>query len=280
MLGIKSVAFVSGTGYPFLKKNLINYVVKKLYKTAGNNCTEMWFINKDDLKLFIDEKLVNINKTKLLPGEGVDTDFFSRTSPYPKNEGNFIFLLSSRLIWDKGIGVFVDAARIIKKTSPWVKFQLLGYIDKMSSSSIKKKQIDEWVAEGIIEYLGGTNDVKKYLMEINCFVMPSYYREGIPKTLLEACSLEIPVITTDNTGCRDVVDHGYNGLLSEPRNAISLAECMEQIIRMDYEALKIMGENGRRKVTSKFNENIVLEFYKSSLRDNILYTKESYKLIG
>ncbi|MEP6594834.1 MAG: glycosyltransferase family 4 protein [Ginsengibacter sp.] len=278
-LGIKSVAFVSGTGYPFLTKNIIKFIVKKLYKTAGRNCTEMWFINKDDLNLFIDEKLVSKNKTRLLSGEGVDTDFFFRTSPYPKNDRDFIFLLSGRLIWDKGIGVYVDAARIIKKTFPWVKFQLLGYIDKLGSSSIKKKQIEAWVTEGIIEYLGGTSDVKKYLMKINCFVMPSYYKEGIPKTLLEACSLEIPVVTTDNTGCRDVVTHGYNGLLSEPKNAVSLAESMEQIIRMDYETLKTMGENGRKKVIAEFNENIVLEFYKSSLKD-ILNTKNIYKTVS
>src|SRR5699024_2950817 len=129
---------------------------------------------KDDLKLFLDEKLVIKSKTKLLPGEGVDTEFFSRNTPYPANDKNFIFLLSSRLIWDKGVGVYIDAARIIKKTFPRVTFQLLGYIDQMGSSSIKKKQIDQWVAEGIIEYLGGTQDVKKYLMKINCFVMPSY----------------------------------------------------------------------------------------------------------
>ncbi len=272
--GIKSVAFVSGTGYPFLRNNLINYVVKKLYKTAGSNCTEMWFINKDDLNLFIDEKLVSKNKTRLLPGEGVDIDFFSRTSQYPGKNKNFKFLLSSRLIWDKGIGVYVEAARMVKKKFPWVKFQLLGYIDNLGSSSIKKMQIDNWVTEGIIEYLGGTSNVKKYLMKINCFVMPSYYKEGIPKALLEACSLAIPVITTDNTGCRDVVTHGYNGLLSKPNNAESLAECMEQIIKMDYEALKIMGENGRNKIIAEFNENIILEFYKSFLKDTLNVKKE------
>jgi glycosyltransferase involved in cell wall biosynthesis len=268
------VAFVSGTGYPFLRNNLINYVVKKLYKTAGSNCTEMWFINKDDLNLFIDEKLVSKNKTRLLPGEGVDIDFFSRTSQYPGKNKNFKFLLSSRLIWDKGIGVYVEAARMVKKKFPWVKFQLLGYIDNLGSSSIKKMQIDNWVTEGIIEYLGGTSNVKKYLMKINCFVMPSYYKEGIPKALLEACSLAIPVITTDNTGCRDVVTHGYNGLLSKPNNPESLAECMEQIIKMDYEALKTMGENGRNKIIAEFNENIILEFYKSFLKDTLNVKKE------
>ena len=176
--------------------------------------------------------------------------------------------------------MYVEAARIIKKTFPLVRFQLLGYIDKLGASSIKEKQIREWVEEGIIEYLGGTNDVKKYLMEINCFVMPSYYREGIPKTLLEASSLEIPVITTDNTGCRDVIEHGYNGLLCEPKNPVSLAESMEQIIRMNYETLKTMGENGRKKIRANYNDDIVLEFYKSALRENVLSVKDSYNFIG
>lgn len=267
MLGIKSVAFVSGTGYPFLKKNLINYVVKKLYKTAGKNCYEMWFINEDDLNLFIEESLVNRNKTRLLPGEGVDVDFFRRNAPYPDNDKNFLFLLSSRLIWDKGVGVYIEAARIILGKYPWVKFQLLGYIDTVDSSAIKKKQIDSWVDEGTIEYLGGTSDVKKYLMKINCFVMPSYYKEGIPKTLLEACSLEIPVITTDNTGCRNVVTHGYNGLLTEPKNHVQLAENMEQMILMDYEKLREMGENGRKKIIAEFDESIILRYYKDLLKD-------------
>lgn len=273
LLGIKSVAFVSGTGYPFLKRNMINYIVKKLYKTAGHNCTEMWFINKDDLDLFITEKLVKKSKTRLLPGEGIDVDFFSRESSYPQNDSNFIFLLSSRLIWDKGVGIFVQAARIIKKSYPWVRFQLLGYIDNLGSSSIKKKQIDEWSNEGIIEYLGGTSDVKKYLTKINCFVMPSHYKEGIPKTLLEACSLEIPIITTNISGCRDVVTHGYNGLLCEPKNSQSLAESMKQILNMDYQTLKTMGENGRKKVINEFNESIVLDYYKSLLKD-VLITKD------
>jgi glycosyltransferase involved in cell wall biosynthesis len=279
-LGIRSVAFVSGTGYPFLKKNLVNYIVKKLYKTAGSNCTEMWFINKDDLDLFTDEKIVNKEKTRLLPGEGVDVDYFSRTSPYPVNDKNFKFLLSSRLIWDKGIGIYVDAAREIKMKFPWVRFQLLGYIDNHGSSSIDKKQIDEWVNEGVIEYLGGTSDVKKYLMSVNCLVMPSYYKEGIPKTLLEACSLAIPVITTDNTGCRDVVIHGYNGLLSEPKNSASLAESMELLLKMDYNTLKTMGENGRKKVVAEFNEDFVLEFYKSSLKDILTTNDIPAKVFG
>ena len=273
-LGIKSVAFVSGTGYPFLKKNVINYIVKKLYKTAGKNCTEMWFINKEDISLFIDEKLVDAVKTKLLPGEGVDVDFFSRTEPYPDNKGNFTFLLSSRLIWDKGIGVYVNAAKIIRKKYSSVNFQLLGYTDNLGASSVKLKLIDDWVNQGIIEYLGGTSNVKQYLMKVNCFVMPSYYKEGIPKSLLEACSLEIPVITTDNIGCREVVTNGYNGLLSEPKNAASLADSMEHIMKTDYKSLKAMGENGRKKVIAEFNEDIILGVYKASLKD-ILNIKEA-----
>lgn len=273
LLNIKSVAFISGTGHPFLKKNLINFIVKKLYRTAGANCTEMWFINNDDLSLFINEGLVKRQKTRLLPGEGINTDFFKRCTDYPPDTGNFIFLLSCRMLWDKGVGVYVEAARLLKPKYPHVKFQLLGFIDESDPTSVKRKNIEDWQSEGIVEYLGVTDNVIQYLLQINCFVLPSFYKEGIPKTLLEASSLEIPIITTNNTGCRDVVEHGFNGLLCEPNQVSSLVDCMETILATSNNELRKMGENGRSKIVREFNEKLVLNQYRNFLSNYINFNE-------
>lgn len=264
-LGLKSVAFVAGTGYPFLRKNFINLIVTVLYKIAGAKCTEMWFINSEDLNLFTTKNVVPRSKTRLLPGEGINLNYFMRDTLYPSGEKGFTFLLSSRLLWDKGVGIYIDAARVIKKKYPHARFQLLGFVDNVDSSSISKKQIDRWVKEGVIEYLGETDDVRKYLNGINCFVLPTYYKEGIPRTLLEASSLEIPVITTNTTGCREVVTNGYNGFLCEPKNVSELIECMDRIVNLDYNTLKKMGQNGRQKMKTEFDEEIVLEVYRKFL---------------
>jgi glycosyltransferase involved in cell wall biosynthesis len=263
--GIPSIAIVSGAGHAFKKENLLNNVARKLYTKAATSCDEMWFVNKEDQQLFKEQKITRFVKTKVLPGEGINTDIFKRDEIYPANNSKFTFLLSGRMLWDKGIGIYVEAARIIKKKYPDTKFQLLGFIDNLSPSAINKEQIDAWVKENIIEYLGSTDNVKSFLNKINCFVLPSYYKEGVPKSLLEAASLEIPLIATDNVGCREVVTDGYNGFLCKIKDCNSLAEKMELMINMPKKDLITMGVNSRKKVMAQFHENLVLNYYKEVL---------------
>lgn len=259
--GIPSIAIVSGAGYIFLHDNFLTTVTKKLYTRAANQCTEMWFVNTEDQQMFIHKKIVDAVKTQVLPGEGINTDVFKRETPYTVDDDKFIFLLSGRMIWDKGVGVYIEAAKRIKVKYQHAQFQLLGFIDDLNPTSIHKEQITNWVNEGIVEYLGVTDNVKFFLNKINCFVLPSYYKEGVPKSLLEAASMEIPLITTDNIGCREVVEDGYNGFLCNIKDSNDLADKMEMMINMQQQDLVIMGLNGRKKVLESFHENLVLHYY-------------------
>jgi glycosyltransferase involved in cell wall biosynthesis len=263
--GIPSIAIVSGAGYIFLHENLLTTLTKKLYKRAAKQCTEMWFVNTEDQQMFIQQKIVEASKTKVLPGEGINTEVFKRDDAYPLNNKNFIFLLAGRMLWDKGVGVYIQAAKIIKAKYPCTQFQLLGFIDGLNPTSIPKEQITSWVNEGVVEYLGPTDNVKFFLNKINCFVLPSYYKEGVPKSLLEAASMEIPLIATDNIGCREVVEDGYNGFLCTVKDAESLADKMEKIINMQAQDLISMGKKGRKKVMENFHEDLVLDYYVNTI---------------
>ncbi len=267
LVNLKSIAIVSGAGYVFLKKNILNWITRKLYSLAATASIELWFVNREDQIMFIEERIVNKEKTKVLPGEGIDTEIFKRDLPYPDNNQNFVFLLAGRMLWDKGVGIYVEAAKLIKQKHTNAKFQLLGFVDTLNPSAITKEQITRWEKDGIVEYLGVTDDIKKFLNKINCFVLPSYYREGVPRSLLEAASLEIPIITTNNVGCKEVVKDGYNGFLCAIKDSNNLAEKMEKIMDMEKSFLQEMGGNGRKKIIAEFHEKLVLKHYQQILNN-------------
>jgi glycosyltransferase involved in cell wall biosynthesis len=266
---IRSIGIVSGAGHAFLRKGLLNTLVKSLYRYAAKCANQLWFVNEDDRQLFLNAGIISKERTTVLPGEGINTENFKRDTPYSVNKDYFVFLLSARMLWDKGVGVFVDAAREVKKKYPGAKFKLLGFIDAVSPSAISKEQMDQWVADGVIEYLGVTDNVKKYLNQATCFVLPSYYREGVPRALLEAASMGIPIITTDNVGCREVVENGYNGFICTSKSIDELAQRMEQMLEMDEAALQKMGINGREKVNMEFHERLVLKYYEDIVNEHL-----------
>jgi glycosyltransferase involved in cell wall biosynthesis len=165
------------------------------------------------------------------------------------------------MIWEKGIGEYVDAARIIKAKYPNVEFCLLGFLDVANPGAISHEQMNKWVEEGVINYLGVSDNVDEVITTADCVVLPSYYREGTPKTLLESASSAKPIITTDNVGCRDVVDHGVNGYLCEPRSSEDLAEKIEMFLALSVEERAKMGINSRKKIKNEFDERIVIGKY-------------------
>lgn len=263
----KSIAVVSGAGHTFIKRNALHYISTQLYRFALQFSEEVWFVNRDDLKEFTENRIVNSAKVNLLPGEGVNIQHFAPEIPMNKKETRTMkFLLSARLIWDKGIGIFVDAAKIIKRKYPHVEFELLGFLDVDNPSAISSEQVLSWHKKGYVTYLGKTEDVRPYIKEADCFVLPSYYREGTPRSLLEAAAMAKPIVTTDNVGCREVVKHGYNGLLCRVKDPIDLAEKMEVIINMSTVERQKMGLNGRKMVLEKFDENLVIKYYTEVLR--------------
>jgi glycosyltransferase involved in cell wall biosynthesis len=164
------------------------------------------------------------------------------------------------MLWDKGVGEYVEAARLLKQRGIESECCLLGFLDVQNPAAISRKQMDDWVAEGVVRYLGVSDDVREEITQADCVVLPSY-REGIPRTLLEAAAMARPIVTTDSVGCRDVVDDGVNGYLCKPQDASELAEKMERIVSMTNAERVAMGLLGRKKVGRQFDEEIVIRKY-------------------
>ncbi|HMJ71371.1 MAG TPA: glycosyltransferase family 4 protein [Cyclobacteriaceae bacterium] len=258
MLNIPVINNVCGLGTVFLKKGLVSVVAMKLYRWAFRYPKKVFFQNSDDRKLFLDRKLVPSDIADLIPGSGVDLKRFT-PGTQARNE-KFTFLLISRLITDKGVLEFIDAVKELKSKGFEAKFQILGPKDPEHKRGIKLKTIDEWIRAGFIEYLGITDDVRQYINKADCIVLPSY-REGTPRTLLEAASSAKPIIATDVPGCHHVVVDQYNGLLCQMKDSGDLAEKMKTMAGLDENTLKQMGTNGRRKMELEFSEDIVIRKY-------------------
>ncbi|MFQ2723903.1 glycosyltransferase family 4 protein [Aeromonas caviae] len=244
--GIPSLAITTGLGYTFVNDNFIAKIARQLYKMAFRYPKEVWFLNEDDRQAFLAYSLVSENKAKLLHGEGVNVSHFS---PISSSAGNnpTTFVLIARMLWDKGIGEYIEAARVIKSKYPKTHFQLLGACDVPNPSFISREQIGIWESEGIVEYLGTTDDVRTVIANVDCVVLPSY-REGIPRTMLEAAAMAKPLIVSDAPGCKDVVIHGKTGFLCKVKNSYSLAAVMELIINQSTQERVDMGMAGRNLV--------------------------------
>lgn len=262
LAGTRCVNTVSGLGYVFIRKNLYFNLVKFLYTLACTFSEKTFFQNKDDLQLFLDNRLIDADKCALVAGSGVNTEFFkpSDNKHIVSSKQDFTFLYLGRILWDKGIGELIGSVRMLKKHYPLMKLNLLGMIDKGNPAGISFQQIQEWQDKGFIKYCGETADVRPYLASCDCVILPSY-REGIPKALLEAAAMELPVIATDVPGCRNVVEHGITGFLVEVKDTLDLAKAMEKMIKMSQSQRQEMGKKGREKVIREYSEKAVIKEY-------------------
>lgn len=259
LLNIPIINNISGLGTAFIRENLVTKIVKFLYTVALKKSTQVFFQNQDDLQLFLDHGLVKKELTDLLPGSGVDVNRFTpEENPIPHT--SFVFLLVARMLKDKGIVEFVDAARSLKNQYPYIDCQLLGFLDAKNSTAISSEEMQAWVNGGLVNYLGVSDSVVDFLRQADCVVLPSY-REGTPRSLLEAASVGKPIITTDAVGCREVVDDGVNGFLCEPRSADDLKAKMEKMLLLPEAERIQMGLNGREKILKQFDEKIVIDRY-------------------
>ncbi len=259
LANIKSFSVIPGLGYTFINDNLVARIAKILYKIALKFPKKVFFINHDDKNEFISRGLVDKNKVDILPGEGVDTNSF-KPFKKKKEDDKFRFLLIARMLYDKGVGEYVEASKILSNKYPEVEFGLLGYLDVDNPKAISNVQMDEWTKQDNVKFYGSTNDVKGFIVESDCVVLPSY-REGISMTLLESSAMEKPIIATNVVGCRDVVDDGINGYLCEVKNAKDLATKMEKMMDLSEEQRMQMGKKGREKVLEEFDERIVINKY-------------------
>jgi glycosyltransferase involved in cell wall biosynthesis len=264
LAGVPCIAVTTGLGYAFVNTNLVARVAKALYRFAFRFAREVWFLNGDDRQDFVAQRLVDPAKTQVLPGEGIDLAHFAPRAA-SVSDGHVRFLLIARMLWDKGVGEYVEAARLVRAVYPQAVFQLLGATDVANPSAISAEQMRTWVAEGVIEYLGTTQDVRDIIARADCLVLPSY-REGVPRTLLEGAAMAKPLVATRAIGCREVVVDGENGLLCAPRDAADLARKLQHIIEMGPDARATMGARGRRMVEQRYDERIVIERYLAAMR--------------
>jgi glycosyltransferase involved in cell wall biosynthesis len=268
LLGILVINNIAGLGAVFIKEGWLVQVVRWLYRVALSRSTKVFFQNDDDRQLFIGGGLVRTEVTELLPGSGIDLNRYRPTLKPSVNTGDskFRFLLIARMLRDKGVGEYVEAARLLSQRWPHAEFCLLGFLDVLNPTAISQAEMDAWAAQGFVNYLGVSEDVRDAIATADCVVLPSY-REGTPRTLLEAAAMARPIIATDAVGCREVVDDGVNGYLCKVRNAKDLAEKMAKMLMLPSELRYEMGLRGRAKMEAEFDEQIVIGKYLAAIED-------------
>lgn len=251
---IALVRSITGRGYVFLgedaRARLLRPLVKIVYRFAlGSGHGMTIFENETDRKYFVDQKLVSPDHTCIIEGVGVDTDFYS---PLPEPEGIPVVVLAGRMLWDKGVGTFVEAARLLRSKVS-ARFVLVGQPDVGNPASIEVEVLKRWVEEGVIEWWGWKSDMREVFSACHIVALPSL-GEGVPTILLEAASSGRPIVATDVPGCRDVVANGVNGLTVPPQDPSALATAMEKLISHP-EIRQSMGQAGRELAVGRFSSS-------------------------
>jgi len=266
-LGIPVINNISGLGTAFMKSGPLRWIVERLYRVALRRSATVFFQNVEDRQLFLDSGLVRPGQAHLLPGSGIDLARFA-PAPALRRPAMFTFLLVGRLLWQKGVGEYVEAARLVRREMPETRFHLLGFLETANVSAVAKADVEAWQTEALVEYLGETDDVRPHIAAADCLVLPSY-REGLPRALLEGAALAKPLIASDVPGCRQIVEHGVNGLLCAVRDPRSLADAMLDLMRLDDAARAAMGAAGRARVEREYGEDRVIAAYLGALDDAI-----------
>ncbi len=267
---IPAVNNVTGLGTVFIHDNLTSAIAQKLYRFAFQFPKKVFFQNQDDLDLFLEKKLISKKITDLLPGSGIDTEKFKPEAVKNNTNSRFTFLLIARLLYDKGILEYIEAIKIVKKENINADFQLLGKIETDKGLGVTKEILQTWIDKNLVTYLGTTNDVRPFIQAADCVVLPSY-REGTPRTLLEAASMGKPLIATNVAGCKETIIDGKNGFLCEVRNAEDLAKKMLKMIQLPENEYREMGKQSRLLAVMKFDQKIVVQKYLAAIS---LYSSE------
>jgi len=248
------VSSISGLGYVFIKRGLraaaLRRAVREAYSLAFSHPNNtVIFENKDDRRFFELLGVVRQGQATVIPGAGVDCDVFV---PRPNlAERAPVVVLGARMLWDKGIGEFVEAARLVKRSCPEVRFVLAGGTDPDNPAAIPAAVLEEWKAEGVVDWLGRRNDMPDILASADIACLPSY-REGMPTFLAEAASSGLPLVGTDVPGCREIIEHNRNGLLVPERDGVALAAALLTLVK-DKDLRQRMGRDSRGMVVERFS---------------------------
>lgn len=260
-LHIPTITNITGTGPLFSSNHPVYKLARRLYKYVLKKTARIFFQNNDDMAMFLKHGFVRPEKAERIPGSGIDHEYFY-PRPFPENKKSFTCLFIGRLVKDKGIVEYVNAARKLKMLFPETRCLILGplWLQNLKENIITKKELDQWEAEGIIEYLGETADVRPFIAAADCIVLPSY-REGTSNVLLEAAAMERPGITCNTTGCREIVEDGKTGLLCNVADAGDLAAKMIMMHERSETDRQAMGKAAREKVIKEFDKRIVIDAY-------------------
>ncbi|HEU4641458.1 MAG TPA: glycosyltransferase family 4 protein [Gemmatimonadaceae bacterium] len=257
--GVAVVNAVTGLGYVFSGyplSRLLRPIVTALYRLATRGPGRRTvFQNSDDRARFLAEGLAQEAHTVLIRGSGVDC---SRFAPAPEPEGTPVVMLASRLLWDKGVGEFVEAARLLRDSPPRARFVIVGRPDDGNRTAVPVAQLEAWVREGVVEWWGYRDDMPATLRSATIFALPSSYPEGVPKVLIEAAASARPIVTTDVPGCREVVRTGVNGILVPPRDGAAVARATRTLLESP-ELRRRYGEAGRAIALAEFTVESVVE---------------------
>jgi glycosyltransferase involved in cell wall biosynthesis len=261
ILGIPAVNNISGLGTAFLKKNIFSSFVLFLYKISQGLAFKIFCQNKEDYNFLIQNKVTNKNKLILIPGSGVDTQKFHPSKreqyKYLKSKKLFTFLYIGRMLYDKGLNELLEAIKIINLNEVKCKLVLCGFTDSDNVSAVSLADLNKWSNFPGVDWIGSTNSVEIIMAKVDCVVLASY-REGMPRSLLEAGSMGLPSIATDVPGCRNIISNEFNGFLCKSNSSRALVEVMEKVLSLTSDELEKIGSNARKNVLNNFDEKIVI----------------------
>jgi len=257
IVGVPAINNVSGLGTAFIRSGLVPMIVRMLYKTSQPFAHRVFCQNEEDFAQLTRKKLVASHRLKLLPGSGVNLERF-RSDLRRQHPGPFRFLYAGRMLMDKGLNELVAAVSSLNANGVQCTLWLSGFADVDNISSVSNRQLAQWGELPGIEWLGPSDSMEDIYSVVDCVVLPSY-REGMPRSLLEAGAMGLPVIATDVPGCRNVVQEGFNGLLCDAKDSESLRQAMQKMLEMTAAEREKMGENGRALVAREYDEQLVTD---------------------
>jgi glycosyltransferase involved in cell wall biosynthesis len=260
--GIPCVSVIIGTGYSFIKTGWLFRVAIFLYRRSLRLAEEIWFMNKEDGALFLQHKLVDPSKMLALRGEGINTGYYDPALFTTKQfKTGFSFITATRFLYSKGLATMAKSIKMLKDKGFDFQFLLVGAPDKHHPDSIPEAVITQWAKQDIYTVIPFSDDVRPWLAKADCFILPSFYNEGLPRCLMEAASMQLPIITTFQQGCKDAIIDGETGFFSRTGDADDLALQMQNMLQMDAQKREKLGVAGRKYMQETFSQEIIFPHY-------------------